>query len=135
MIKVLIVDDSQIARDLMASLLEKEKDISIIGKASDGREAVCFLNASSIKPDVIVLDMKMPLMDGWATMEYVMTHHPTPILIVTELKKKNIASQAKDFGVDEIIHKPVPDEDEKLSQIEHELIKKVRKLSKGNIVI
>ena len=135
MIKVLVVEDSKTARDMIVAILGKEKDIETIGAASDGKEAVCFLKTSMIKPDVIILDMKMPLMDGNETMEYIMSYQPTPILIVTGLGKEEVLSKAKDVGVYDVIQKPSLDSDESLDQIGSEIIEKVKALSRGNIII
>ena len=135
MIKILVVDDSKTARDMIVAMLRREKDVEIIGAASDGKEAVCFLKTSMIKPDVIILDMKMPLMDGNETMEYIMSYQPTPILIVTGLNKEEVLPKAKGLGVYDVIQKPSMDSDDGLEGIGNEIIEKVKELSKGNIVI
>lgn len=62
MIRVLIVDDQQLLRDAFAALIEAEDDLEVVGQAADGSEAVRLATAAS--PDVVVMDVRMPVMDG-----------------------------------------------------------------------
>lgn len=62
MIRTLIVDDEVLARERIASLLNKEKDIDVIGECSDGEEALQKIN--SLKPDLVFIDIQMPMMSG-----------------------------------------------------------------------
>lgn len=62
MIRVLLVDDNAIVRRGVASLLEEEDDIEVVGEAGDGREALA--RAQELRPDIVCLDVRMPVMDG-----------------------------------------------------------------------
>lgn len=62
MIRLLLVDDNAIVRRGVASLLEDEDDIEVVGEAADGREALS--RAEELRPDVVCLDVRMPVMDG-----------------------------------------------------------------------
>jgi DNA-binding NarL/FixJ family response regulator len=62
MIRVLLVDDNAIVRRGVASLLEDEDDVEVVGEAADGREAIA--RAQELSPDVVCLDVRMPVMDG-----------------------------------------------------------------------
>ena len=135
MIKVLIVDDSQTARDVLNSILSYEKDIMVVGLASNGNEAINFLKTTTSQPDVILLDMKMPVMDGMETMEYIMTYMPVPILIVTVLNKDEVLAKAEEFGVYDVVQKPAVNPDEDIFTLQEEIIEKVKKLARGNITI
>ena len=64
MIRVLLVDDNAIVRRGIASLLEESDGIAVVGEAADGREAIT--RAGELKPDVVLLDVRMPVMDGVA---------------------------------------------------------------------
>jgi DNA-binding NarL/FixJ family response regulator len=64
MIRVLLVDDNAIVRRGIASLLDESPDIEVVGQAADGREAIA--QAAATRPDVVCLDVRMPVMDGVA---------------------------------------------------------------------
>jgi DNA-binding NarL/FixJ family response regulator len=70
MIRVLIADDQEMIRDGLASLLSAAPDIEVVAEAGDGREAVEL--TESLKPDVVVMDIRMPLMDGLAACAEIM---------------------------------------------------------------
>lgn len=80
-ITVLVVDDSPLIRQLIVDELTKDSDIEIIGQAQDGQEA--FDKTVALKPQVITMDVEMPVMDGLSATERIMAEHPTPILVLT----------------------------------------------------
>jgi two-component system, chemotaxis family, protein-glutamate methylesterase/glutaminase len=79
--RVLVVEDSVTVRKRLVDTLLADPDIELVGEAEDGKQAVelCRLR----RPDVITMDMMMPVMSGLAATEYIMAHQPTPILIVS----------------------------------------------------
>jgi two-component system, NarL family, response regulator LiaR len=88
LIRVMIVDDHQIVRKGLRALLETEAKIEIVGEASDGKTAVAL--ASEVKPDVILMDLVMPEMDGVAATREIMTHRPGPnVLVLTSYGSDN----------------------------------------------
>ena len=88
LIRVLIVDDHQIVRKGLRALLETESGITVVGEARDGREAVSL--ASQLKPDVILMDLVMPEMDGIAATREIMAHRPSPnVLVLTSYGSDN----------------------------------------------
>ena len=90
-IKVLIVDDSAIVRNLLAKALADESDIEIIGQAKDAFEAREMLLEKG--PDVITLDIIMPKMDGVTFLKKLMVYHPIPVIICSTIAKSG--SQAE----------------------------------------
>jgi two-component system chemotaxis response regulator CheB len=80
-IRVLVVDDSLTARRHLVEVLRADPELEVAGEAEDGRRAIELCGV--LRPDVITLDMMLPLMSGVAVTEYVMAHSPTPILIVS----------------------------------------------------
>lgn len=80
-LRVLIVEDSLTVRRHLAEILSSDPDIEIIGEAGDGKQAIDL--ALQGKPDVITLDIVLPVMSGLAVTEYIMAYRPTPILIVS----------------------------------------------------
>lgn len=78
---VLVVDDSPICRQLICDALAKDPDLEVVGTAADGKEAV--EKAASLKPQVITMDVDMPVMDGLTAIANIMADNPTPILVLT----------------------------------------------------
>lgn len=81
MIRVLVVDDSGVARELIAHILSGDPGITVIGMAKDGVEAV--ESVARLKPDVVTMDIIMPRMDGYKATRKIMETTPLPIVIVT----------------------------------------------------
>ncbi|MBV8780646.1 MAG: chemotaxis-specific protein-glutamate methyltransferase CheB [Phycisphaerae bacterium] len=80
-IRVLVVEDSLTARKHLVSVLNADPGLAVIGEAEDGKRAIELCR--SLRPDVMTLDMMLPLMSGVAVTEYVMAYCPTPILVVS----------------------------------------------------
>ena len=127
MIRVLVVDDSVTARMMISNILKSDREIEVIAQASNGREAVEFV--SRLKPDLITMDINMPVMDGLKATEEIMAYHPTPILIVSTLVKSqmNLAFQAISVGALDTIEKPTAEANARGYQ---QFIQKVKLLSK-----
>ena len=81
MIRVLLVDDSPLALQILQRLLAGAPDIEVVGTAGNGREAL--VRVAALDPDVICLDLHMPVMDGLAFTQAVMAERPRPILVVS----------------------------------------------------
>ncbi|MBN1798162.1 MAG: chemotaxis response regulator protein-glutamate methylesterase [Spirochaetales bacterium] len=105
-IKVLVVDDSAIVRHSMRTILSADKKINVIGVASDPYIAANMMKLEA--PDVIVLDVEMPRMDGITFLKKIMTQHPIPVVICSSQTPKgsNNALKALEYGAVEIIEKP-----------------------------
>jgi len=80
-IRVLVVDDSSLCRDVLRAILEEEGDIEVVGEANDGEEARAAV--MRLRPSVITLDIEMPGTDGLTAIGRIMAENPTPILVVT----------------------------------------------------
>lgn len=81
MIRVLVAEDSITVRELLVAILESERDIQVVGQAKNGIEAVEL--ARTLRPDLITMDVHMPLMDGFEATKEIMVQAPTPIIIVS----------------------------------------------------
>jgi two-component system chemotaxis response regulator CheB len=79
--RVLVVDDSVTARKHLVEVLSADPELEVAGEAEDGKRAIELCR--SLRPDVITLDMMLPVMSGVAVTEYVMAYCPTPILVVS----------------------------------------------------
>ncbi|MBZ0090831.1 MAG: chemotaxis response regulator protein-glutamate methylesterase [Sulfuricellaceae bacterium] len=105
-IRVLLVDDSAVVRQVLQAVLEEDPAIQVIGAASDPIFAMEKLNRQW--PDVIVLDVEMPRMDGITFLKKIMAERPTPVVICSSLTAKGAETtmQALAAGAVEIITKP-----------------------------
>ena len=80
-VRVLVVEDSTTVRRRLIEILSTDPDIDVVGEAADGKRAIEI--CQKIRPDVISMDMMLPVMTGLSATEYIMAHCPTPILIVS----------------------------------------------------
>ncbi len=82
-VRVLIVDDSGFFRRRISEILASDKRIEVVGMAADGMEAV--KKVAELKPDVVTMDIEMPVLDGISAVRRIMATHPTPILMFSSL--------------------------------------------------
>ncbi|CAM4071434.1 chemotaxis-specific protein-glutamate methyltransferase CheB [Vreelandella rituensis] len=104
MIRVVIADDSRVARDVLRSILERADDIEIVGEAVDGRDAVD--KVRELAPHVVTMDLNMPRMDGIAAIEEIMYSRARPILVVSDRSDAESAYRALEVGALDVITKP-----------------------------
>lgn len=93
-IRVLVADDSLTVRKRLCEILQADPEIEVVGEAGDGRQAIerCAMD----RPDVVTMDMMMPVMSGLAATEFIMAHCPTPILIVSSSANRGDLHQTYD---------------------------------------
>jgi len=103
--KAVVVDDSNFMVTILSDILESDSRIEVIGKGSNGEEAIK-LN-DELNPDVILLDIEMPKMDGLEATKKIMSDNPTPIVILSAMGDKvaNMAVKALDAGAVDFISK------------------------------
>ena len=109
--RVLVVEDSTTVRRRLVETLAADPDIDVIGEAEDGKQAVEL--CMRYRPDVITMDMMMPVMSGLAATEYIMAHQPTPILIVSASLNRGELFKIYDAlaaGAVDVLEKPTGDE-------------------------
>ncbi|OGK06093.1 MAG: chemotaxis response regulator protein-glutamate methylesterase [Candidatus Riflebacteria bacterium GWC2_50_8] len=105
-VRVLIVDDSAVVRQVLSELLAGDDEISVMGAAADPYLAVGRI--AEERPDVIILDIEMPRMDGLTFLEKLMQQHPIPVIICSSLigDSCDLTMRALDLGAVEVIAKP-----------------------------
>ena len=134
-VRVLIVDDSLVAREMLASILSSDPDIEVVGQAKDGVEAVAMV--AQLRPDLVTMDIHMPKLDGLRATEKIMAYTPTPILVVSSSVRGEGVGSAFDalaFGALEVIKKPEPREWVDLQRIGREVIRKVKVLANIKVI-
>src|SRR3984893_15769519 len=112
-IRVLVVEDSLTVRRRLTEILASDPDIEVVGEAADGKRAIelclCY------RPDVVTMDMMLPVMTGLAATEYIMAHCPTPILIVSSSTNRGElfrTYEALAAGAVDVLEKPGADDHE-----------------------
>ncbi|MGN0916128.1 MAG: chemotaxis response regulator protein-glutamate methylesterase [Succinivibrio sp.] len=91
--KVLVVDDSSFFRKRLKEIIETDPTMQVVGEAKDGKEGVSL--TQSLKPDVVTMDVEMPVMDGITAVKEIMTKCPTPILMFSSLTYEGANSTFK----------------------------------------
>jgi len=125
-IKVLIVDDSALVRQLMTELLGSDPTLEVVGTAPDpyvAREKI-----KSLNPDVLTLDIEMPRMDGLSFLEKLMALRPMPVVVVSTLTQKGaeVALRALEMGAIDYVAKPLLNIRDGISALRDELVSKVK---------
>ena len=130
-VRVLIVDDSAIVADALSRILTADGDVTIVGVAFDGAQAVTMVE--QLKPDLVTMDLQMPVMGGLDAIEKIMAYTPTPILVITgESDGESYTFRALARGALDLVTKPplnVPG-----SPLHSELRRKVHLLSSIPVV-
>jgi len=132
-IRVLVVDDSALVRQILSNGLSLDPAINVVGTASDpyvARDQIIRL-----KPDVLTLDVEMPRMDGVAFLRKLMPQYPIPIVMVSSLtqKGKQITMEALEAGAVDFVTKPTTNVAQGLNTMLGELRAKVKIAAKANV--
>ncbi|MFW5876936.1 MAG: chemotaxis-specific protein-glutamate methyltransferase CheB [Myxococcota bacterium] len=133
-IRVLVVDDSAYNRRAIAGMLKDIGGVEVVGKATDGDEALRMV--SELSPDLITLDLEMPRMDGFTFLRLLMARRPTPVIVVSGYSQKENVFRALELGALDFVAKPTRTVASDLSSIQQELAEKVgmlRHLSPANL--
>jgi two-component system chemotaxis response regulator CheB len=135
-IKVLVADDSQVTRMLLVQLLNSDPRIQVIGAVNDGQAALDFLDTGVDRPDVVVMDIHMPRLDGFEATRRIMETRPLPIIICTAtaaIQDVAVAFRSMEAGAVACVEKPVAlgaDFEPRL----HNLLQTVRLMSEVKVV-
>lgn len=108
-IRVLIADDHPIVRQGLGILINSQPDMRLVGEAANGNDALALLK--ELKPDVIIMDLKMPVMNGLVAIEEIKKSDPNlPILVLTSFTDDDLMLSAVQMGVNGVILKDTPPE-------------------------
>lgn len=125
-ITVLVVDDSAFMRKAIEGMLLKDPEISVVGTAINGIDAI--EKVRTLKPDVVTLDIEMPRMDGLTALEKIMAENPLPVIMVSSLTTEGAEATLKalDLGAVDFIPKDKSFASFGVLKIEDELREKVK---------
>ena len=125
-VRVLIADDSAFMRTALRRMLESDPDIQVVAMAHDGRSAVEL--CAKHDPDVITLDLEMPILNGLQALERIMQNHPRPVIMVSSLTTEGAEATLEAFslGAFDCIPKPMSHASLDIIQVQQELIAKVK---------
>jgi two-component system chemotaxis response regulator CheB len=130
MIRTLIVDDSAFMRMSIRNMLASDSEIRVVGDAPNGKEAV--EKSKSLRPDIIVMDVNMPVMDGLTAVKNIMSTDPAPIIMFSTLTKEGSkeALEALHLGAIDFVTKP--ESHHEINEIEKELRDKIKNIHRSN---
>lgn len=133
--KILIVDDSETEAAILRHLFESEPDMTVVGTAKNGREAVR-LN-EKLKPDIITMDILMPVMDGFEATSVIMSQQPTPIVVISAGVRddsQSVTFKALEAGALSVIAKPARMSTAESGDTDRQIIDTVRAMSEIKVI-
>ena len=134
-VRVLIVDDSVVVREILKRMLESDPGIRVVGMAANGSEAIEL--TAQLKPDLVTMDLVMPGMDGMEATERIMAYHPTPVLFFSSYFNQEGQRSRLDAlaaGALDIMEKPTLMPDQRWEAVTAPLVQKVRALAQVSVI-
>ncbi|WP_313756546.1 chemotaxis response regulator protein-glutamate methylesterase [Tissierella sp.] len=136
MIKVLIVDDSALIRKILTDILISDTEISVVGTARNGKEALEKIEV--LKPDIVTLDIEMPLMDGLTTLKHIVSKYSKlPVVMISSLTSEGaeLTLKALDEGAVDFLPKPTNVFSLSQGDIKKEIIEKIKAGAKSKFYV
>lgn len=129
-ITVLIVDDSAFMRKSLSIMLQSDPGISVVATARNGQEG--FDLAKSLRPDIITLDVEMPVMDGLTALKKIMTECPTSVIMISSITTEGAQATLKalELGAVDFVPKELSYVSVSISNIKEDLITKVKEIAR-----
>lgn len=131
-LSVLIIDDSAFMRKMITEILSSDQRLRVIGTARNGKEGIKKIN--SLKPDVVTLDVEMPVLDGIETLRIIMEENPLPVVMLSSITTSGAAKtiEAMSIGAVDFIAKPSGSISLDIEKVKDEIIEKVITAGKSN---
>lgn len=123
--KILIVDDSKLIRRAVSNIFKEQEKFQVVGEAGNGKEALELL--PKLNPDVVTLDINMPVMDGLTTLKHIMIKSPRPTVMLSSLTQEgaSVTFDALKYGAIDFIAKPSKTNGNSIGEQEQNIIKKI----------
>jgi two-component system chemotaxis response regulator CheB len=131
MIKALVIDDSAYNRVTLSRMLESDSSIKVVATAANGEEGIKQVLKHS--PDVITLDLEMPVMDGFSFLRWIMANRPTAVIAVSSKASDRSVFKALELGAVDFIAKPGGRVSPRLEEIRKDLLAKVLQVANVRI--
>ena len=124
-IKVLVVDDSAFMRKVINDIINSSAQLEVIGKARNGKDALD--KVKELRPDVVTMDIEMPVMDGLTALKNIMQVYPIPVIMLSSLTKKGAEQtlRALQLGAVDFITKPSGQISLDIEQVSDDIVKKI----------
>lgn len=122
-VRALVVDDSAYNRMAISQMLESDAEVTVVGTASDGIDAIA--KTLRLTPDVVTLDLEMPGMDGFTFLRWIMKEQPTPVLIISSRSDSRSVFRALELGAVDFLAKPEARISRSIEGIRDELVSKI----------
>ena len=125
-VRVLIADDSAFMRTAISRMIQSDPDLHVVATASDGNETLQKIR--EFDPDVIMLDIEMPKLDGLGVLRRLMADYPKPVIVLSALTQEGAEATlaALDLGAFDCIPKAFSDAALDILQIQGELVSKIK---------
>jgi len=126
-IRALVIDDSAYNRVTLSRMLESDPNIKVVGTAVNGEDGI--KQVMKQRPDVITLDLEMPVMDGFAFLRWLMVNLPTAVIAISSRSSDRSVFKALELGALDFIPKPGGRVSPRLEEIQRDLIAKVLQIA------
>jgi two-component system chemotaxis response regulator CheB len=124
--RVMVVDDSALMRKKIVDIINSDPELEVIATARDGKEAI--REIVTLKPDVITMDIEMPRLDGLTALGYIMTDHPTPVVMLSAFAKEDseLTIKALQYGAVDFVTKPSGPVSFDIVKVKEDLLAKIK---------
>src|ERR1043165_3213677 len=130
-VRALVIDDSAYNRVTISRMLETDPRIRVVATAVNGEDGI--KQVMKHRPDVVTLDLEMPIMDGFAFLRWLMVNLPTPVITVSSRSSDRSVFKALELGAMDFIAKPGGRVSPRLEEIQRDLVAKMLQISELRI--